>query len=249
MKTMKRFSIIFLMAAFFGFPVPGTPVDPPRMDEKARFSQKDIPTVAFCDLVKRPTEFFDRPIRVSGMFTQADEAQYLSDRGCPLKTEDQIGVGFADADDAGRERRAKDISKIGKPEFGGRAMVRVVGYLRNQSRHDFACYRYRFDIVRFEDMSPVVLPFEGELQAGMTYRASVQGDEMAGLALVRPLKVAEHHAIRLEWVNLNAFSNLGRMRGMGVERVVVFSVLSDEVKQITHRRWNRTVRLKILREE
>lgn len=211
---------------------------------------KDVPTVALCDLMKRPGEFYDRKVRISGMFTQADEAQYLSDSGCPAKRDtDQIGVGFADMEGSGRERFSKEISKIGKPEFGGRAMVRVVGYLRNAQRHDFACYGMRFDIVRFEKVEPVVMTFEGELQAGNTYRASVQGDDMLGLVLTRALRIAEHHAVRLEWTNLSAFPELHNLRGMTSERKVVFSVLSDDIKQVTERRWNRTIRLRIISAE
>lgn len=212
--------------------------------------EKDIPTVALCDLMKRPGEFYDRKVRISGMFTQADEAQYLSDNGCPAKRDtDRVGVGFADADESGRERRSKEISKIGKPEYGGRAMVRVVGYLRNAQRHDFACYGMRFDIVRFEKVEPVVMTFDGELQAGNTYRASVQSDDMLGLVLIKALRIAEHHAVRLEWTNLSAFPELGRSRGMMSEKQVVFSVLSDDIRQVTERRWNRTLRLRIIRAE
>jgi hypothetical protein len=211
---------------------------------------KAVPTVALCDLVKRPGEFYDRQVRLTGVFTQADEAQYLSDFGCPAKGDnDRIGVGYADTDDSARERRLKDISKIGKPEFGGRAVVCVIGYLRNAQRHDFACYGMRFDIVRFEKVEPMVTDFAGELQVGNTYRASVQGDDMLGLVLVKALRIGEHHAVRLEWTNLSAFPELTHLRGMMSERKVVFSVVSDDIRKVNEKRWNRTIRLRIIRAE
>lgn len=251
MRAMSRFSILLIPVMLAGVSVGVTAGGSRPMTTGSVFADdKDVPTVALCDLMKRPGEFYDRKVRISGMFTQADEAQYLSDNGCPAKRDtDRVGVGFADADESGRERRSKEISKIGKPEYGGRAMVRVIGYLRNAQRHDFACYGMRFDIVRFEKVEPVVMTFDGELQAGNTYRASVQSDDMLGLVLVKALRIAEHHAVRLEWTNLSAFPELSRSRGMMSEKQVVFSVLSDDIRQVTERRWNRTLRLRIIRAE
>ncbi len=251
MRAMSRFSILLIPVMLAGVFV-GVAGGGPRYVNTGSVlaDDKDVPTVALCDLMKRPSEFYDRKVRITGMFTQADEAQYLSDNGCPAKRDtDRIGVGFADADESGRERRSKEISKIGKPEYGGRAMVRVVGYLRNAQRHDFACYGMRFDIVRFEKIEPMVTDFAGELQAGNTYRATVQGDDMLGLVLVKALRIGEHHAVRLEWTNLSAFPELNKLRGMMSERKVVFSVLSDDIKQVTERRWNRTIRLRIISAE
>jgi hypothetical protein len=210
------------------------------------FSKDETPTVAFCEMVKNPQLYFDKSIRIAATLEQAEEGQYLSDDRCVVSHDEQIGVGYAETDEKQRELRNRDITKIHAIEYGNRAMVIAVGILRNVSRRDFAWYHYRFDIVRFEVISHLTVPYDGTLQGGITYRAAVRGDKRFGLSLVIPLRMPEHYAARIEWTNLSEFPALKRLRNSAREQQIVFSVLSEEVRHMTERRWNRTVQCKII---
>ena len=153
--------------------------------------------------------------------------------------------------------------------------VTVVGILRNVSRRAFDSYRYRFDIIRFEDIQKkmpeqsfgdevTTVDFcelaknprrystercESTLDAGKTYRAVVRGDKELDLVLVPPLRMFSHWAVSIEWTNLREFPELEKLRDSSTQQLIVFSVISDENKQMTAQRWNRTVKCKIIRVE
>jgi hypothetical protein len=240
---MKIFRVVLCMTAV-AMPAMGAPSLLVFPGANPKQNPREIPTVSFCELVKNPASYFDKQVRLSARFQMATEAQYLSDDNCPLSHDQQIGVGAAPLDEKERDIRNAELRKLSEREYGGRAEVTVVGILRNASRHDFAWYQYRFDIVRVENISPVTIPYEGELQATVTYKANVRADSDSGISLVPALKMREHYATRIEWINLSKFPTLGARRPG--ERRIVFTVLSDELKQMTERRWNRTIRCKIL---
>jgi hypothetical protein len=146
-------------------------------------------------------------------------------------------------------RRNMDVQKLHAVEYGGRARVTVTGILRNKSRKDFLWYRYRFEIISLEEIAHIVVPYEGVLQGGITYRAAVRGDERAGLSLAPPVRMPEHYAVRVEWANLKEFPALKALRAGDGEKLIVFSVIFDEIKQMEVRRWNRTIRCKLIRIE
>ena len=211
------------------------------------YSPQNPATVAFCDMVNQPQFYFDKTVRLTAIFEQATEGQYLSDNACPLSHDEQIGVGYADTFASQGDAGHAQLRRIQTEEFGGRARVRVVGILRNASLRAFSWYHYRFDIIRFEEIEPVVVAFAGDLQAGLTYRAAVKKSRN-GLGLASPLRFPEYQAIRLEWSNLNRFPSLRRLR-QDDERMIVFSVISDKLHEMTDRRWNRTVVCKVIRVE
>jgi hypothetical protein len=93
----------------------------------------------------------------------------------------------------------------------------------------------------------VVVPFEGNLQVRVTYRALVRRTR-EGISTVISLRFPEHQAIRVEWINLREFPALRRRRGNGELRIV-FTVISDQIRQMTVRRWNRTVKCRVIRIE
>lgn len=95
-------------------------------------------------------------------------------------------------------------------------------------------------------ISPGIHSYRGFLQTGLTYRATVRGDEIFDLSLVPPVRILEHQALLVEWTNLNDFATLKRLRLNSRKRQIVFTVLSDETKGMTEWRWNRTVACKIL---
>lgn len=203
------------------------------------------PTIEFCEMVSHPERYFDKQVRLVAQYQIAAEGSYLVDERCPLSHDQQIGVGSPEVLDEKQRARLNALRTISSHEYGGRAMVTVLGMLRNISRHDFVWYQYRFDILEVEKIEPVISAYEGELQAGMTYRAPVNSDRDLGLSLTPAPRISEHHAMRINWINLHKFPELSKA---GKHRIL-FTVLSDEIKQMTERRWNRSLRCKILRIE
>lgn len=134
-------------------------------------------------------------------------------------------------------------------EFGDNVVVTVEGILRNQSRRDFAWYHYRFDIIRFESLSHVIVPYQGELERGKTYLARVRPSRDMGLAFIVPLRMPMHYAVRVEWMNLAEFPKLKPSNTSSVEQSIVFSVISDKTRHMTANRWNRTIECKLIRIE
>lgn len=210
---------------------------------------EEVPTVGFCELVKHPRRYFDKPIRVTATLQLGIEASYLRDDACPLRQDDQIGVRYKSPDEQSQNLLNSEIRRIQTNEYGGRARVTVIGILRNSSLRGFAWYRYRFDVSQVENVSPVIVPYEGALQAGTTYRASVRRDASFGLTLVTRLRTQAHVAVNVDWINLNEFPALVGLEDNSSERQIVFSVISDQHKQMTQSRWNRALECKILRVE
>jgi hypothetical protein len=223
------------------------PVLPDAADDPAT---NEIRTVEFCELIKNPRPYFDKQVRIIARYEMATEGQYLRDDKCPLSHDRQIGVGHrAILDEKQSELLNTELRRISKHEYGGRAMVTMVGILRNASRRDFVWYQYRFDIVKVESISPVIVPYERELQAGVTYRGIVRGDRVLDLSLIPPPRISEHHAQRIEWINLSEFPELEKLQPVSGGQQISFTVLSDEIKQMTELRWNRTIKCKIIRLE
>lgn len=208
-------------------------------------SKDAIPTIAFCELVKNPKPYFDKSIRLMANLELATEASYLRDENCVVSRDEQIGVRYMSDTDGQRDLLNKEIRKIRSIEYGGKAAVTVVGMLRNQASRSFAWYGYRFDVSRIEGVSPVVSRYEGSLQEGLTYGGTVRPDSLRGLILVTPVRIQPGVATRIEWVNLKDFPSL-TSGPPHRERPIVFTVVSDETKQMTERRWNRTVELRVV---
>jgi hypothetical protein len=245
MKTFLALTILILLLTQLHFPGSRLTTAANQFGV-ASAATEEIPTIDFCEMVKNPKLYFDKAVRLTATFEQATEAQYLSDDKCPLSHDDQIGVGYATVSEEQNAARRNIISKLRLAEYGGRARVMATGMLRNSSRRAFAWYQYRFDIISVEELSHVIVPYEGELRGGRTYVAAVRGDSSDGLALVIPVRIPEHQAARIEWTNLSEFPALVQLQSSPREQRIVFSVISDEIKQMTERRWNRTLRCKII---
>jgi hypothetical protein len=211
---------------------------PPSTPEAAR-------EVDFCEIVRQPQRFFDQTVRITTEWQQGEEFSYLHDDRCPSKSSYEIAIGFAVKKD---EMTKTNISKLLEREYGGRAIITVVGTLRNPGKY-YGYFRYRFEIDRLEDVAHVITPYQGSLDAGKTYRAIVHGDKEFGLLLVPSLRNEFHYAVRIEWRNLSEFPVLEKLQETSGERTIVFSVISDERKQIDVQRWNRTLECKIIRIE
>jgi hypothetical protein len=212
-------------------------------------AQEEIPTVDFCEMVKHPAIYFDKTIRITAAYQIGDEGSNLINVRCVQSHDDSIGAGFVRIDDAQMKAVNRTVEKIMSGKAGVQPRITVVGLLRNSSRHDFAWYRYRFDIVRFEDIrddiSERIVTYEGALQAGLTYRAMVKHESTFGLSFSSPLRIPIHQAIRLEWTNLKSYPVLQRLRERDQQQIV-FRVNKDDVQQMEPRRWNRTLQLEIL---
>jgi len=205
----------------------------------------EIPTVAFCELVKDPKPYFDKSIRVTANLELATEASYLRDENCVVSRDDQIGVRYTSETDERRELINREIRKIRSTEYGSRARVTVVGTLQDQALRSFAWYRYRFDVSRIETVSPVVLPYVGILRDGVTYSGAVRPDSLRGLVLVTPVRMKPGIATRVEWVNLKNFPAL-TSGDRTIESQIIFTVVSDQTTQMTEHRWNRTLELRVV---
>jgi len=206
-----------------------------------------VTTVDFCELSKNPQRYFNRTVRIKAQWLSGDEFAYLTDDRCPTKVAQDIAVRFL-SDETQRETIKQNVYKIMSHEYGGRAMITAVGVLRNPGEYH-GYFRYLFELVRFEEIVHVVVPYESTLDAGKTYRAVVRGDQELGLILVPPLRMFSHQAVSIEWTNLSEFPALEKLRDNSAQRLIVFSVISDENKQMTAQRWNRTVKCKIVRVE
>jgi hypothetical protein len=200
-------------------------------------------------MVKHPQLYFDKTVRLVARYQMATEGQYLNDDKCPLNHDHQIGAGHEVPGGKRPDTFNTEIQKVGSNEYGGRAIVTVVGRLRNASRRDFVWYQYRFDIATVENISPVIVPYAGELQAGITYQADARSETKHSVSLIPQLKLPEHYATRIEWLNLRSFPELRRRDYDDHPRRIVFSVLSDDIRQVTSLRWNRTLRCMIIRVE
>jgi hypothetical protein len=208
----------------------------------------EIPTIDFCEMVKHPETYFDKTVRIMVTVEPRVEGTTLNDVRCVRSHDDQIGVGTVEVANQAPSF-AKGFAKIRSGKAGEQPRVTAIGILRNKSRRAFEWYRYRFDIIAFEDIhqdvSETIITFDGTLRAGMTYRATVQHDKDFGLSFVTPLRIPLHQAARLEWTNLKEFPELEKSQRRS-EQQIVFRVISDDIKQMNERRWDRTLRLEIL---
>jgi hypothetical protein len=186
-------------------------------------------------------------VRIKAQWLSGDEFAYLNDDRCPTKAAHDIAVRFVN-DETQREVIKQNVYKIMSHEYGGRAIVTAVGVLRNPGKY-YGYFRYLFELIRFEEVVHVVVPYEATLEAGKAYRAVVRGDREFGLILVPSLRMFSHQAVSIEWTNLRDFPTLEKLRDSAAEQLIVFSVISDENKQMTAQRWNRTVKCKIVRVE
>jgi acetyltransferase-like isoleucine patch superfamily enzyme len=206
-----------------------------------------VTTVDFCTLAKNPRRYFGQTVRIKAQWLSGYEFSYLTGDRCPTKVAHDIAVRFVN-DETQREIIKQNVYKIMSHEYGGRAIITAVGVLRNPGKH-YGYFRYLFELIRFEEVVHVVVPYESTLDAGKTYRAVVRGDKELGLMLVPPLRMFSHWAVSIEWTNLSEFPTLEKLRDSLAQQLIVFIVISDENKQMTAQRWNRTVKCKIVRIE
>jgi len=218
---------------------------PPRQSSEP----ETVPTGDFCEMVKRPELYFDRTIRITASYELGFEGSNLNNVRCVRSHDDSIGVGFEPRDETHTKLINGKVRKIRSGKFGPQPRVTVVGRLRNQSRRSFAWYRYRFDIIRFEDIrddvTERIVSYSDSLQKGITYRGRVTLDETSGLGLMSPVRIPLHHAVSLEWINLMEFPLLQRLSERS-EKQIIFKVIEDTLKPVEPNRWNRTFRLTIL---
>src|SRR6185369_2457853 len=111
-----------------------------------------IPNVTFCEMVKQPQLYFGKTIRIKATFEIRTEGSTLNHQLCPRSHDDQIGASTVRINDEQIRLVNRDFGRIRSGTAGIHPRVTVVGILRNISRRAFDWYRYRFDIIRFEDI-------------------------------------------------------------------------------------------------
>ena len=134
-----------------------------------------VTTVDFCELAKNPRRYFNRTVRIKAQWLSGFEFSYLDDDRCPTKVAHDIAVSFVN-DETQREIIKQNVYKIMSHEYGGRAMITAVGVLRNPGKY-YGYFRYLFELIRFEEIVHVVVPYESTLDAGKTYRATYAATE------------------------------------------------------------------------
>lgn len=216
----------------------------PSVGAQSNFSPaEEIPTIDFCEIIKHPRRYFDQIVRIEAQWQSGHEFAYLTSDRCAPKFRHEIAVKFAQPLS---EQIRKSVRQIQSHEYGGRATIRAVGTLRNPGKY-YGYFRYRFEIVRIEEVAHIVVRYQRTLEPGKTYRASVRADRVFGLALVPSLIIPNlHFATRIEWINISNFPALEKMKETDRDLQIVFSVISDDIKQMTERRWNRTFHCKII---
>jgi len=229
--------------------IPGW-ISPMADTPSIKSSAPDVPTeAAFCDVVKNPQLYFDKTVRVTAIFEQAAEGQYLRDDGCPLSENQHVGVGYARGDKKQAELQDKNIDLIHSAGYAGRAMVTVVGVLRNAGgTNPFFSYKYRFEIIRFDRVSHITTQYGGVLTPGESYVAEVRRNRSSDLSFVIPIRAPYHYSARVEWTNLSDFPVLNAMGPRSATARIIFNVLSDNVRQMTVNppRWARTIHCKVI---
>lgn len=204
-------------------------------------AQEEVRDIDFCEIVKEPQQFFNQLVRIKAKWVRGIEFWFLRDNRCPSGLRQNISVGIYD-----HRTEAANVQKLLSREYGGRAMVTVVGRLLDK---EHAYYRYRFQVLRIEDVQHVITPYEGTLETGKTYRAVVRGDKEIELRLVPPLHIEMHYSAGIDWTNLSDFPVLEELHKTRGERTIVFSVMSDVRRQMTEWRWSRILETRIVRIE
>jgi hypothetical protein len=243
MRTIRSVTILTAIAFFVGNSSSNAQTKPSQSPSPS--NPEAIREVDFCDIVKQPRRFFDRAVRIKAQWQQGEEFSYLIDERCPASVSAEIAVRYTGKRD---QLTMTNIAKLSAHEYGGRAMITAVGTLRNPGKY-YGYFRYWFEIDQLEEVAHVITTYDGNLDAGKTYRAVVRGDKEYGLLLVPPFRNPFHYAARIEWLNLSDFPKLDKLHENAGESTIVFSVMSDERKQIDVRRWNRTLECKIIRTE
>src|SRR5205807_10488833 len=73
--------------------------------------ENEIPTIAFCEMVRHPERYFDRTIRISATMELGDEGSNLNDVRCVQSHDDSIGVSAVPREQQGKSFQ-KDFEKI-----------------------------------------------------------------------------------------------------------------------------------------
>jgi hypothetical protein len=201
---------------------------------------------------QHPQRYFDKRVRITAtMLTGTEGGASLYDPRCP-QDQFKIGAQVVHINDAQWEELQRQIATFPK-QIIDQPRITVIGILRNKplNYYWYGPTRYRFDISSYEefrdDEAEKLQSYSGDLQAGRTYSAVAEGDKNFGLNLRPHPKIPFHHSYYLDWINLDQFPRLKRLRLSSRNSFVLFRVISIEVQYMGDRRWNSTFSLQILR--
>jgi len=217
----------------------------PSPAPRPQTNPETVRDIDFCEIVRQPRRFFNQTVRIKAKWQQGYEFSYLTEERCPSESRHEIAIRWVGKQD---ETSQTNLAKMRSREYGGRAMLTVVGTLRYPGKY-YGYFRYLFEVLILEDVQHIITPYEGTLEAGNTYRAVVRGDKELGLVLDPPVRIEFHYSYGIEWLNLSEFPDLEKLYETSGERRIVFSVIASERKQIDVRRWTRELKIKIIRVE
>jgi hypothetical protein len=203
--------------------------------ERAEGIVRPIPAISYCELLYDRDRYLGQKVSIYADLELNSAQPNLYDSNCDSpamrdrQTQERIGVSYADP-----ALGQANTERIRTDRFGGRARVSVVGILRDESARALDTYNFRFEISEFKSVDPIILPYKGELEPGWMYTDGSDHVPAQGLRFSSPLTAPLHHAVRVEWTNVDAFPLL-RQSG---RRYITFRVLSKTIQAMGNDRWN-----------
>jgi len=204
--------------------------------ERAVGVVKPIPSITFCELVNNRRQYMGNRVSVYVDLDHTGEQPLLSDHECTMAANISISKIDVGVNEIGKKYGSISglIKNVRAAPAYGWAGVLATGRLRNDGVEDFP--KYRFDIEEFKNIFPIILPFQGELEAGWLYADAFDHVTGDGIKLSSGLKPRIHHASRIEWTNVEKFPSLMRSG----RKFITFRVVSVSSKQGEKYQW-RTV--------
>jgi hypothetical protein len=147
MKALISASILAAFALAPSLKAQPKPQPTPRRSP----TPETVRTVDFCKLIKQPYGFRNQTVRIKAKWEFAGESGFLDGFHCRGDYIERLGITFAKE----QEEAVKwNVSRVRSSEFDGRAMVTVVGAVRDTSPGD-GPNALRFEIFRFEEIAPL----------------------------------------------------------------------------------------------
>lgn len=109
--------------------------------------QETVRTLDFCKLIKQPYGFLNQTVTIKAKWEFAGESGFLDGYHCRGDYIERLATTFAND-----EAFKRNVLRVRSPEFGGRAMITVVGAVRDTSPGD-GPNALRLEIFRFEEIA------------------------------------------------------------------------------------------------
>ena len=88
------------------------------------------------------------------------------------------------------------------------------------------------------DEQNTVQAFDGRFEKGRTYRTIVLYKTNVGWWPEIPVRILPHHAVRIEWRNLENFPEMAESGAVPARHLAIFRVEDIEITRVSPQRWN-----------